>query len=58
MSVLLVEQNVRNALMLADRGYVLRQGEVVMEGMTKRLLEHEHELKQHLVSGSRTRGRD
>jgi len=58
MSVLLVEQNVRNALMLADRGYVLRQGEVVMEGMSKRLLEREHELKQHLVSGSRTRGRD
>ena len=53
MSVLLVEQNVRNALMLADRGYVLRQGEVVMEGISKRLLEHENELKQYLVSGTR-----
>jgi branched-chain amino acid transport system ATP-binding protein len=53
MAVLLVEQNVRHALMLADRGYVLRQGEVVMEGIGKRLLEHESELKQYLVSGTR-----
>jgi ABC-type branched-subunit amino acid transport system ATPase component len=44
--------------MLADRGYVLRQGEVVMEGMSKGLLERENELKQHLVSGSRARRRD
>jgi branched-chain amino acid transport system ATP-binding protein len=58
MSVLLVEQNVRNALMLADRGYVLRQGEVVMEGICKRLLEHENELKQYLVSGTRKGRRD
>lgn len=37
-AILLVEQNVRSALALADRAYVLRQGEIVMEGDSKSLL--------------------
>jgi branched-chain amino acid transport system ATP-binding protein len=39
-SVLLVEQNVRQALALADRGYVLENGRVVLEGSGGELIEH------------------
>jgi branched-chain amino acid transport system ATP-binding protein len=39
-SVLLVEQNVRQALALADRGYVLENGRVVLEGPGPELVEH------------------
>lgn len=38
-SILLVEQNVREALDLADRGYVLQTGRVVEQGEGKSLLE-------------------
>jgi branched-chain amino acid transport system ATP-binding protein len=38
-SILLVEQNVREALDLADRGYVLQTGKVVDEGPGRTLLE-------------------
>lgn len=38
-TILLVEQNVREALDLADRGYVLRTGRVVAEGAGEELLE-------------------
>ena len=39
-SVLLVEQNVRQALALADRGYVLENGRIVLEGPGAGLVEH------------------
>jgi len=39
LTILLVEQNVRYALELADRGYVLETGRVVMHGTGKELLE-------------------
>lgn len=39
MTILLVEQNVREALDLADRGYVLQTGRIVAEGSGKELLE-------------------
>ncbi len=39
MTILLVEQNVREALDLADRGYVLQTGRIVAEGRGKELLE-------------------
>ena len=38
-TVLLVEQNVREALDLADRGYVLQTGRIVGEGTGEALLE-------------------
>ncbi|MGD8674573.1 MAG: ABC transporter ATP-binding protein, partial [Desulfobacterales bacterium] len=38
-TILLVEQNVREALDLADRGYVMQTGRIVEEGNGKELLE-------------------
>lgn len=42
MTVLLVEQNVRQTLLMAHRGYVLENGRIVMEGSGHELLESEH----------------
>jgi branched-chain amino acid transport system ATP-binding protein len=38
MTILLVEQNARAALQIADRGYVLENGRIVLEGLAKDLL--------------------
>jgi branched-chain amino acid transport system ATP-binding protein len=40
--ILLVEQNVQRALGLADRGYVLEGGQVVLQGPSQDLLENPH----------------
>jgi len=42
MTVLLLEQNVRHALELCHRGYVLENGRIVLEGKTKELLHDPH----------------
>jgi branched-chain amino acid transport system ATP-binding protein len=38
MTILLVEQNVREALDLSDRGYVIQTGRIVIEGSGRKLL--------------------
>ncbi|MFU1779954.1 ABC transporter ATP-binding protein [Haloarcula japonica] len=47
LTVLLIEQNVREALRIADRGYVLDQGDIVYEGSVEQL-ENEN-LDEYLV---------
>jgi len=42
MTVLLLEQNVRHALELCNRGYVLENGRIVLGGKTKELLHDPH----------------
>lgn len=42
MTILLVEQNVRQTLLMAHRGYVLENGRIVMQGTGQELLESEH----------------
>jgi branched-chain amino acid transport system ATP-binding protein len=41
-TVLLVEQNVRKALTMSDRAYVLENGRIVLEGAGPALLEDRH----------------
>ena len=40
-TILLVEQNVRQALAIADRGYVMEGGKIILEGAADALLENE-----------------
>lgn len=47
-TILLVEQNARKALEIADRGYVLSQGRVAMEGLGRDLIKNESVLKAYL----------
>jgi branched-chain amino acid transport system ATP-binding protein len=47
-SVLVVEQNANVSLAIADRGYVLSTGRVVLSGPAKELLEHEELRKAYL----------
>jgi branched-chain amino acid transport system ATP-binding protein len=48
LTVLLVEQNVRNTLEIADRAYVLENGRIVLEGKGKDLLQDERVRKAYL----------
>lgn len=47
-TILLVEQNARAALRIADRGYVLETGKVVMSAPARELLEDENVRKAYL----------
>jgi branched-chain amino acid transport system ATP-binding protein len=46
--VLLVEQNVRSALQISDRGYILETGRVVMQGAASDLLKDEKVIHAYL----------
>jgi branched-chain amino acid transport system ATP-binding protein len=41
-AVLLVEQNIRDSLNIADRGYVLEEGKIIIEGEGRKLLSNDH----------------
>jgi branched-chain amino acid transport system ATP-binding protein len=41
-TVLLVEQNINDSLAIADRGYVLEEGKIVLEGKSRELLSNSH----------------
>lgn len=47
-TVLLVEQNVRRALEIANKGYVLETGRIILEGEGGELLENKHVKKAYL----------
>ncbi len=48
LTVLLVEQNVRAALNTADRGFILENGRIILEGTSKYLKNNEHVIKAYL----------
>lgn len=47
-TVLLIEQNVRQSLEIADRGYVLENGRIALEGSSQELLQEELIRKAYL----------
>ena len=48
MTILLLEQNVRNALDLCHRGYLMENGRIVLEGKSKELFHNEHIQRTYL----------
>ncbi|MDD1679608.1 MAG: ABC transporter ATP-binding protein [Methanomicrobiales archaeon] len=48
MTILLLEQNIRNALDLCQRGYVMENGRIILEGKTKELYHNEHVQRAYL----------
>jgi len=47
-TVLIVEQNVKQSLEMADRAYVMENGRIVLEGKSKDLLENDYVRKAYL----------
>lgn len=52
-TILLVEQNARMALSIADRGYVLDTGRIILEGSSAELLENREVIRAYLGRGYR-----
>jgi branched-chain amino acid transport system ATP-binding protein len=52
-TILLIEQNARAALQIADRGYVMETGKVVLEGEGSTLLDHREVRRAYLGKGAR-----
>ncbi len=48
LTILIVEQHVQEALEMADRGYILQTGKIVLEGKSEELLESEMVKKAYL----------
>ena len=47
-TILLVEQNIRDSLNIADRGYVLEEGKIILEGDGRELLSNDHIVEVYL----------
>jgi len=47
-SIFLAEQNVRQSLKAIDRGYIIENGQVVLEGPSDELLDNEHVKRAYL----------
>jgi len=47
-TVLLIEQNVKQALEMADRAYVMENGRIVLQGNSRELIENDHVKKSYL----------
>ena len=47
-TILLVEQNIRHALEIADKAYLLENGRIVLEGARELFLENDHVKKAYL----------
>ena len=47
-TILLVEQNVRQALAIADRGYVVESGKIILEGKADKLLNNDHLISAYM----------
>ncbi len=47
-TILVIEQNVRRTLEIADRAYVMENGRITMEGPSKQLLQSEHVKQAYL----------
>jgi branched-chain amino acid transport system ATP-binding protein len=54
MTILLVEQNARSALRVADRGYVLETGQIVCDGSARELLDNRDVQRAYLGKDFRT----
>ncbi|NTV34432.1 MAG: branched-chain amino acid ABC transporter ATP-binding protein, partial [Deltaproteobacteria bacterium] len=46
--IFFVEQNLRKALSIADRGYILNGGQIVLQDSAKSLLKNENVIKAYL----------
>ena len=55
-TVLLVEQNVRQALSIADRGYVLESGTIILEGSAPELAGHDMLVSAYMGLKEKDRG--
>ena len=47
-AILLVEQNIRDSLNIADRAYVLEEGKIILEGEGRELLSNDHIVEVYL----------
>lgn len=57
-SILLVEQNARAALQVADYGYVLETGEIILEGPAAELSDNPRVIESYLGLGNKDRNED
>jgi branched-chain amino acid transport system ATP-binding protein len=55
-TILLVEQNANQALNMADRGYVMETGRVVLQGESQALRDNEEVQKAYLGRSARMAG--